>query len=140
MDDLAAQINMFPSVNATPIGNIDGLRIPVGTERPGGQRIRWKGPVCRVELSELRIVIPPVRMAANNTDSPKFNVDRESSPYPINNGNGRTTREIHFGVEHDFILRVNRSLRIGRIDLVMDSVQYATILTALQDSIRLHGL
>ncbi len=140
MDDLSAQIESFPEVEAEPQGNIEGLSIPIGRERTGGTKIRWRGPLSRIELTGFDIAIPPLRLLHNENNRQIYmNLDRESSPYPIENGNGRTTRELHFGVEHEFVVRVDNRLRVGRIVLEMTHVAYATILNSMRTAIEYHN-
>ena len=140
MDDLSHYVNSFADVNVPPIGLVDGLRIPAGTERPGGTQIRWRGPVTRVNISDFDIVVPPLRLLRNDNDNPTINVDRETSPYPIDNGLGRrTTRELHFGIDHQFVLREDHRVNIGRIRFSLGEGEYATVLEAIHNSIDFHN-
>lgn len=131
MDDLAAYIDEFPNTDVEPAGAHDGLRIPTGKERAGGTRIRWRGAVVRSLISSIDLVIPPIKLIQNQNDDVIFNLDRETSRYPIDNGNGRTTLEIHFGINHDFILKKDKRLNVSRIVFEMEAAQYSTILNAL---------
>lgn len=137
MDDLAAYLDNFPDTNAEPAGEYDGLRIPTGTERAGGTRIRWRGPVTRSLASDIEVNIPPIRLLQGDDDI-ILNVDRETSSYPINNGNGRTTYEIHFGIEHDFRIHRDGRINICRIGFTMVPEHYATVLEALQNEVNFY--
>lgn len=138
MDDLVNQIDNFPHTDADPVGLVDGLRIPAGTERTGGVSIRWNGAITRVEIADFDIIIPPVRLLRNPDDQPTLNVDRESSPYPIQSGPNRTIRELHFGIDHGFILRRDGRINIGRIDFSLEEGEYATVLEAIRNSVEFH--
>lgn len=138
MDDLVNQIDIFPHTDADLVGLVDGLRIPAGTERAGGVAIRWNGAVTRVEIADFDIIIPPIRLLRNPDDQPTLNVDRESSPYPIERGPNRTIRELHFGIDHDFILRRDGRINIGRIEFVLEEGEYATVLEAIRNSVEFH--
>ncbi len=141
MDDLDEQRQLFPRTQAHSLGLPDGLRIPVGRERPGGKRIRWRGPVSRIHISEASMVIPTYKFSHNPQADCILNLDRETSPYPIMSDNdSRTTRELHFGLEHDFNVRQSATLRIPRIEFKMTSRQYATVLEALDNSIARHRI
>ena len=134
MDDLAFYIDQFPSTNAKPAGKYNGLRIPTGSERVGGTKIKWRGALVRSLISEFKVVIPPIKLIQNEDDDVILNLDRETSRYPIDNGNGKTTLEIHFGINHDFQLRRDKRVNIGRIEFFMEPEQYATIFHALNDT------
>jgi hypothetical protein len=134
MDDLAANLDRFPETNSDPAGDYDGLRVPAGTEREGGTQIRWRGAITRSLVSDIDVNIPPVKMLKTDNDI-ILNVDRETSAYPIDNGNGRTTFEIHFGVEHDFEVRRDGRINVCRIGFTMNPEHYATVLAALENEV-----
>jgi hypothetical protein len=137
MEEIVYYRNLFPPTRARSLGVVDGLRIPTGTERAGGKTIRWRGPVGRVEILDTKIVVPP--FIYRHADSPIIiNIDRESSPYPIDHGHGRTMRELHFGLEHPFILRENLRVSIARAEIIMNSNQYSTVLEAIDTAILIH--
>jgi hypothetical protein len=137
MDDLVVFQNSFPSTSATSLGLVDGLRVPVGKERVGGKTIKWRGPLSRVEVLDTKIVVPPFKLKL--VEMPIiFNIDKERSPYPIDNGNGQTMRELHFGIEHPFILQQNLRVRIPRAEIKMNARQYATVLEAINTAILIH--
>lgn len=139
MEDLIEQRANFPASTGTPTGNIQGLRIPVGTERRGGKAIRWRGPVGRVEFENVFATIPPFRLSKNEESELIFNVDRETSPYPItSDGGNRTTRELHFGIEHDYTIVTDGRVRTPRIELEMTENQYATILDFIDRAIQFY--
>lgn len=139
MDDLIEQRSLFPKTRAVPLGLSEGLRIPTGTERIGGKRIRWQGAVSRVQINSVRMIIPPFSLNYNSESELMLNVDKESSPYPIiSEGGKRTMRELHIGIEHDYTALKNRILKIPRIDFTMTARQYATILEAIDRAIAQH--
>jgi hypothetical protein len=135
MDDLAIYMDQFPSTNAEPAGTYNGLRIPVGSERAGGTKIRWKGALVRSLISEFEVVIPPIKLLRKRDDDVILNLDRETSRYPIDNGNGKTTLESHFGINHDFQIKRDNRVKVGRIDFLMEPEHYSTILHALEDTV-----
>lgn len=138
MEDLKGQLNSFPSSKAKSLGLVDGLRIPVGAERAGGKRIRWHGAISRVNIMNVELKIPPFRMQVNSDFPIILNIDRESSPYPIKSIHGSTTRELHFGIEHPFILKQDSRLSIPRFSFTLDNNQYATVLEAIHKSILIY--
>jgi len=139
MDDLIEQRNLFPSTRASSLGLSEGLRIPIGTERAGGKQIRWKGAVSRVQIKNVRMVIPPFSLSFNSESELMLNVDKELSPYPItSDGGSKTVRELHIGIEHIYTIHERRIPRIPRIDFKMTARQYATILEAIDRAIAQH--
>lgn len=138
MDDLIAYRNLFPTTRARSLGLVDGLRIPTGRERVGGKTIRWKGPISRVEILETKIVVPPFKYSIINNIPITLNLDRETSPYPIENGNGRTIRELHFGLEHPFNLINDSRIRVARANILMSPEQYSTVLDGIDTAITIH--
>ena len=139
LDDLIAQRHLFPGTKASSIGltNI-GLRIPVGSVRPGGKDIAWRGALARLAIKDLTISMPPLKIKNINDEDLILNIDKEFSKYPIDNGNGQTTRELHFGFENPFSVRFNRAIKIPRIVATMTSQQYATVLEAIDTVIQFH--
>ena len=136
MEDLIEQRGNFSASIGTPIGNVQGLRIPVGTERPGGKEIRWKGAVGRVEIEDVSAIIPPFRLTKNDDSELILNVDRERAEYPIMSEDGnQTTLELHFGVEHEYNVVHDGRLTINRISIEMTEDQYATILDFIDKAI-----
>jgi|GEM_PF-2519574 len=140
MEDLIAQIASFPSTRANPLPLTDGVRIPVGTERRGGKRILWKGPVSRVSIAKIELRIPPFKMLSNDGTPIILNIDKERSPYPIDNGNGSTVYELHFGIEHPFVIKHDARINIPRFSFIVTSAQYATILQAITSAIEFYNL
>jgi len=138
MEDLVTQVGNFPSTRARSLGLVDGLRIPAGTERQGGKNIRWKGPVSRVPITDIELRIPNFKMLIDPSAPIILNIDRETSPYPINNGNGQTTLELHFGIEHPFIIKSDSRINIPRFQFSVTSNQYATILEAINNSVNIY--
>lgn len=139
LDDLHEQRNLFLTSTGTSLGLQDGLRIPVGTERPGGTAIRWKGPLCRLDIEDANATIPPYVLTPNGTTSIVLNLDKETSPYPINSdGGNQTIRQLHFGVEHNFNSRQDGRISTPRIRLVLTENQYATILDFIDNVINFH--
>lgn len=140
LDDIAAQRHLFPRTRARSYGRaVDGLRNPSGRVRRGGKQIAWIGAVARLNFEEIRITMPPLKIEENNDYDKILNIDTERSRYPIENGNGRTVREIHFGFENQVIIRRNSRLTIPRISVIMTPRQYATTLEAIDFVIGLHG-
>jgi hypothetical protein len=118
MDDLVEQRNQFPVTRAVSLGLASGLRIPIGKERQGGKQIRWRGPAGRVPIEDVGIIIPPYSLSYNPNTHLMLNVDKETSPYPIiSDGGSQTIRELHFGIEHDYMVRERGNLKIPRISL-----------------------
>lgn len=138
MDDLASQIDEFPSTLASPVGLDDGLRIPINSIRRGGKSINWSGPVTRVDVFSISINLPPYRLRENPDEQIILNLDREFSRYPIISGANQTTREIHFGIEHNFDVSQARNLRIPRIEFTLSENEYAEVLEALRNSVDFH--
>lgn len=134
MEDLVAQIGQFPTTRARSLGFVDGLRIPVGSERPGGKKILWKGPIGRVGISEIELRIPPFKMLSVNNFPIFLNIDKERSPYPIDNGNGQTMLELHFGIEHPFFIKSDSRINIPRFHFIVTSAQHKTILEAINSA------
>jgi hypothetical protein len=138
LDDLIANRRLFPSTRATSLGlTVTGLRTP-SRIRAGGKPIAWTGPLARLNFEDIKIAMPPYKITANNDEPKILNIDKEFSQYPIENGNGRTTRELHFGFENPFIIRQNKSIKIPRIIIEMLPRQYATVLDAIDAAIRFH--
>lgn len=136
MEDLKEQRINFLVSTGVSLGNQQGLRNPVGTERRGGTQIRWAGAVGRLEINDVDARMPPFKFSKNPNEPLVLNIDREISPYPIiSSGGGRTTRELHFGVEHTYTVRRNNNITIPRINLIMTEDQYATILDFIDRSI-----
>lgn len=136
MEDLIEQRGNFIPSTGTSLGNVQGLRIPVGTERPGGKEIRWKGPVGRVEIEDVSAIIPPFRLSKNDDSELILNIDRERAEYPITSeGGNQTTLELHFGVEHDYTVVQDGRLSIDRIAIEMTEDQYATVLAFIDSAI-----
>jgi len=139
MDDLAEQRDQFPESLGQVIENLDGVRFPVGTERPGGTQIRWRGALGRLDALNIAATIPPFRFQHNPDSRLILNIDRESSPYPITSDGGiQTTRELHFGIEHEFGVSVDRRLNTPRIELVLTEDQYSTALSWIDDALQRH--
>lgn len=134
LEDLVPQIHLIPTTRARSLGLVDGLRIPVGSERRGGKNIRWRGPVSRVPIAEIDLRIPPFKLLADSNNPIVLNIDRETSPYPIDNGNGQTTLELHFGIEHPFIIKSDSRINIPRFQFSVTNNQHATILEAINNS------
>jgi hypothetical protein len=140
LDDLVANRALFPSTRARSLGlAVGGLRNPVGKVRPGGKSIAWSGPLARVTFQEIKISMPPFKITVDRNADRIMNIDREFSKYPINNGNGRTTRELHFGFQNPFIVRPNKSLKVPRITVNMNPNEYATALEAIDVAIAFHS-
>ena len=139
MDDLFEQRNTFFTTTGTSYGNVNGLRIPVGHERSGGTQIRWSGAIGRLEISDVQATRPPYKLNRNVSNPVILNIDRETSPYPITSNNGgRTIRELHFGIEHNYIVNRNRIVKIPRISFKMTENDYATILSFIDWAIAVH--
>lgn len=139
LDDLAANRALFPATRARSLGlAAGGLRNPVGSVRRGGKQIAWTGPLARVTFQDIKISMPPFKITADTTSDRIMNIDREFSQYPIDNGNGRTTRELHFGFENPFVVRRNKSVKVPRIMVIMNPNEYATALEAIDSAIAFH--
>lgn len=139
LDDLVEQRNLFIPSTGISLGLASGIRNPVGTERSGGTTIRWQGAIGRLDILNTNAVIPPFKLNPNPLSSIVLNIDRESSPYPItSNGGSRTIRQLHFGVEHDFVCRIDRRTNTPRIKLTFSENQYATILDYIDRAITFH--
>lgn len=138
MDDLIAYRNLFPTTRARSLGLIDGLRIPTGKERSEGKIIRWIGPISRVEVLDSKIVVPPFKYKTVDNEAVILNLDRERSPYPIENGNGRTVRELHFGLEQRYNLINDARVTVPRSNILMSPEQYATVLEGIDTAIMIH--
>ena len=129
LEDLIEQRNLFFVSTGVSLGLTDGLRNPVGTERAGGKAIRWNGPLGRLEIENVEFKIPPYNLRVNVNAQLTLNLDRESSTYPItSNGGVNTIRELHFGIEHNFISRQDNRLQNPKISITLSENQYATIL------------
>lgn len=140
MDDLVAHRSAFPSTRATSLGlAATGLRNPVKKVRAGGKAIAWRGALARLNFNEIRISLPPFKISENSEEELLLNIDKEFSQYPIDNGNGRTTREIHFGFQNSLLIRQNKSVRIPRIKVELTPQQYATVLEAIDKAIAFHA-
>jgi hypothetical protein len=139
MDDLNEQRNQFPTTRARSMGIVDGLRIPVGTERTGGTKIRWRGPLGRVKILCVEMTIPPFRLRFNDKKEVVLNIDKETSRYPIVSESGsHTTHELHFGIEHDYIIQKMGTVKLPRAEFRMTAKQYATVLEAMDKSLSSH--
>jgi|JI6StandDraft_1071083.scaffolds.fasta_scaffold02891_2 hypothetical protein len=139
MDDLAEQRALFPATTGTSLGLPLGLRNPVGTERPGGKGIRWSGGIGRINIEDISAAFPPFKLSRNTESDLILNVDAETSPYPIvSDGGSRTIRELHFGIEHGYIIRHRANLAIPRIKLTLTEDQYATVLEYIDNAITFH--
>lgn len=139
MDDLSEQRGSLPSTRAVPLDLHNGIRIPVGTERKGGKQIRWIGPLSRIQIMDIKIIIPPYSLAYNDLSDIVLNIDKETSPYPIrSDGGAQTIRELHFGIEHNYLVRERGNLRIPRIEFRMTARQYATVIQAIDRAITQH--
>jgi len=140
LDDLVVDRALFPTTRARSLGLApDGLRNPVGSERTGGKQISWTGPLARVTFQDIKISMPPFKITADTSANRIMNIDREFSQYPIENGNGRTTRELHFGFENPFVVRRNNSVKVLRIMVIMNPNEYATVLEAIDSAIEFHS-
>ncbi len=140
LEDLIEQRTNFLTTTGTPIGNIHGLRIPVGTERRGGKKIRWKGPLGRIQIVDVSATIPPFKIAKNDSSQLLLNIDKETSPYPIMSDQGnRTTKELHFGIEHNYGVVQDGRIRTARIQIVMTENQYATVLSFIDTGIKFYN-
>ncbi len=141
MDDLFAQFRLLPTTHASSLGlTANGLRNPNRSVRLGGTRIPWLGPLARLTtIEDLEMQIPPFKVKKNPAQSLILNIDKEFSPYSIDNGNGRTKRELHFGFgENLFIIRQKRNITVPCIQVKMTPQQYATVLEAINRAILLH--
>jgi len=139
LDDLVEQRNLLILSSGISLGLASGIRNPVGSERAGGTTIRWQGAIGRLDILNSTAVIPPFKLNPNPLSSIVLNIDRESSPYPItSNGGSRTIRQLHFGVEHDFVCRIDRRINTPRIKLTFSENQYATILDYIDRAIIFH--
>jgi hypothetical protein len=139
MDDLVVQRNLFPNTRAHSIGLSSlGLRNPLKNIRKGGKPINWKGPLGRIEIEYIEMIIPPYKVLMNKQSKIILNLDREFAKYNIQNGNGSTRRELHLGVEHDYNINKNKVVKIPRIRLGMSSKQYATVLEGVDLAIKIH--
>lgn len=139
MEDLVFQINNFPRTRARSLGLVDGLRNPTGTERTGGKRLRWDKSISRIEVCQIDLRIPTFKMLSNGDLPIILNIDRETSPYPIDNGNGRTTLELHFGIEHPFVVKSDARINIPRFQFTTTGSQYATILEAINETVDIYN-
>lgn len=138
LDDLVADRNQFPPTRARSLGlTAGGLRVPTKV-RAGGKAISWSGPLARLNFEDIKISLPPFKITVDNDMDKIVNIDKEFSQYPIDNGNGRTTRELHFGFENPFIIRPNKTVKVPRINVVMTPQQYATTLEAIDAAISFH--
>lgn len=138
LDDLVADRNQFPPTRARSLGlAAGGLRVPTKV-RAGGKAISWSGPLARLNFEDIKISLPPFKITVDNDKDKIVNIDKEFSQYPIDNGNGRTTRELHFGFENPFIIRPNKTVKVPRIIVVMTPQQYATTLEAIDAAISIH--
>lgn len=141
LDDLVAQRHLFPPTTARVIGgSTRDVRDPTDFVREGGKEIAWKRPISRVPIEDLIMSMPPLRVTTDPDEELILNVDLEYSRYTINNGNGETTHEIHFGFQNPFIVRQNRVIKIPRIVAVMTPEQYATALEAIDIAIGIHTI
>ena len=142
MDDLTAQRNLFPVTTAISAGlRNDGLRNPTKKVRSGGVEIAWRGPLARFEVCEISINLVPFKIKSNSDEVLILNIDKEFSKYPIDNGNGQTTRELHFGFgENSFVIRRNATIRVPRILVKLTPIEYATVLEAIDFAINLHRI
>jgi hypothetical protein len=139
LDDLVANRTLFPATIARSLDlAAGGLRNPVGKVRQEGKQIAWTGPLARVTFQNIKISMPPFKITADTTADRIMNIDREFSQYPIDNGNGRTTRELHFGFQNPFVVRPNQSVKVPRIMVVMNPNEYATALEAIDHAIAFH--
>lgn len=140
LDDLAACRRQFPRTRARSLGlAVDGLRNPVNAVREGGIAIPWRGPLARLNFENINIAMRPFSITADDDSDKTLNIDKEFSHYPIENGNGQTTRELHFGFENPFIIARNGRIRIPRISVIMAPRQYATALEAIDLAIAFHN-
>lgn len=139
LDDLVEQRNLFLITTGNSQGLQDGLRNPVGSERAGGKSIRWKGPLCRLNIEDANAVIPPYVLTSNSTASITLNLDKETSPYPINSdGGSKTIRQLHFGIEHNFNSKLDNRVTTPRIRLTFSEDQYSTILDYIDRAVYFH--
>lgn len=139
LDDLVEQRNLFINSSGTSLGLAEGLRNPVGSERTGGTAIRWQGAVGRVDIEKVDAVIPPFKLSTKIGSPVTINVDRESSPYPITSNNGASTiRQLHFGIQHDFVCKIDRRISTPRIKFEFTEDQYATLLDFIDRAITFH--
>lgn len=138
MNDLEEQIDMFPYTLAPPSKLQNGLRIPIGTERAGGKKIRWIGPLYRLKIIDIKMSILPFKLLRNHNKDIILNIDREHSMYPIESKLGRTIRQIHFGIEHEFKIIIDNRIKIPRICFQISNQQYSSILEALKLAIKIH--
>jgi hypothetical protein len=139
MEDLIEQRSLFIPSTGTSLGLTIGLRNPVGSERPGGKAIRWRGAIGRVSFEDVSAIMPPYKLTSNSASELILNIDAETSPYPIvSDAGGRTMRELHFGIEHNYIIKTNGRLTIPRISLTMTENQYATVLEFIDKAILLY--
>lgn len=139
MDDLVEQRNLFLRSTGVSFGLTSGLRNPVGKERRGGKTVRWSGAIGRLNIENIEAALPPFKLTKNDLTELIFNIDAETSPYPIiSDGGSSTIRELHFGIEHDYDIRQRRNITIPRIKIEMTENQYATILEFIDNAINFH--
>jgi hypothetical protein len=96
----------------------------VGTERPGGKRVRIVAPVHRYPLVsvELHVVQAPSFSAIGI--EPYIHMDVESTPTDLY---GRETFEIHFGIQASFEITGPFSGNMSSALIQMQPETYATI-------------
>ena len=128
-NQLRQQMPLFPFEPLTPGVVSTAPKNPTRSVRAGGKRIPWGGPVDRIKAAEILAVIPPYKLLTNPSGELFLNIDREYARYPLPDG---TRKEIHFGVEHDFIWRKKKTLKIPRITITLTKGQYAKIWFVLQ--------
>jgi hypothetical protein len=137
MEDLIEQRENFPETDGVSLGIPDGIRIPVGTERADGTKIRWVAPVGRILIEDVSAVIPPFKLTKNENSELALHVDNQTSAYPITSEGGNKTKlELHFGIDHDFRVSKNRILKRPNIVLTMSDDEYATVLDYIDNAIQ----
>lgn len=135
-EDLIIQRNQFPTSTGRVIPNTNGVGYPIGSVRAGGTAIRLQGSIERLIIEDIVAIIPTYKLTKNANSDLILNLDRETSPYPILASNGnRTTRQLHFGIEHDYLVRNDNRLSTPRICITFTEDQYATVLQIIDNAI-----
>ena len=135
-EDLKRQRTTFPNSS----GNSNGLELlptnSQGTERQFGKTVKMMQPIGRTVIDDVFVPFPQFTLTKNNSIPVYFNVDAEYAFYKIENGADKlTSREIHFGIQHSYIVSVNENNEQLIAILTMNENQYSAILECIDRAI-----
>lgn len=128
--DLIIQRHLFPVVRARPSGTYLHLTNPSGSERRGGKAISWRGPISKHAIIGALMVFPTGNYAVETSEATLalINVDWEPAMYPLPDG---TRRQLHFGIQAEWDVSVDKRRTIPNARIIMTNHQYADLLAVI---------